>query len=382
MENEADIINHEAILFVGKFSNDGAWQNKYASAAGDLVQRQIISELRVLLPTHKIRYISMEPNRIWPGGRLLSGGINYYDGKFTSSLNLPIIKNIIYAAKILHQCLHLKPRIVIQYNSYLFENIAILIYGKLFGAKTCQIVQDIRVGDEFNWLARQQDRLANLLLKCFDYVLPITQAVADRFSLDKEKYHVFNGGITDKGFDLLKSVVDFKESAVFAGALERHNGIDKLINFWIDRSPELDLHIFGRGGLTSFVVEASENNPRIKYHGFLPQDEIIEWQRTAKFNFCFRFSDGIDEKYFFPSKFFDLACAPGLLVVNNFRNLPSFMADCGGVVATIDQFESLINISDGDVKKISTARRAYVLENCSWISTLNIILDNLKLNVR
>ncbi len=377
MENETALLNHKSILFVGKFSSDGAWQNKYASAAGDLVQRQIISELKAVSPAHKICYMSMEPNRIWPGGRLLSNGVHHSDGEFISFLNFPIVKNIIYAVKIFGRCLRLKPKIIIQYNSYLFENISILLYGKLFGAKTCQIVQDIRVGDEFNWFARQQDRLANLLLKHFQYVLPITQAVADEFSLDKDRYHVFNGGITHKGFQLLNSEVDFKEIAVFAGALERHNGIEKLINFWMDRSPELDLHIFGRGSLTPFVVKASQNNPRIKYHGFLPQDEIVEWQRSAKFNFCFRFSDGIKEEYFFPSKFFDLACAPGLLVVNNFKNLPSFMVGCSGVVEVVDEFNELIILSDETVKKLSAYRRAQVLGTSSWSSVLTTVIEKL-----
>ena len=379
MENKKNSRDHSATLFIGKFSESGASQNKFASAAGDLVQQQIIYELKTLLPTQIVHYISMEPNRVFPGGNLFSAGAYDHNGEFIPYINLPIVKNIIYAIKIFRYCLRLRPGLVIQYNSYLFENISILLYRYLFGAKVCQIVQDVRVGAEFSWLAREQDRLANKLLKRFDYVLPITQAVADKFMLDSGKYHIFHGGVTRRGFELAESKSNIKPFAVFAGALERHNGVDKLIRFWNDRSPNLDLHIFGRGSLASLVAASSIGNQRIKYHGFQSQDEIMKWQRIAKFNFCFRYSDGLQEDYFFPSKFFDLACAPGLLIVNKFKNLPIFMMECDGVVDSIDELEKFVLLPDNEVKKISNHRRALVLRWGTWNSTLRLVVNRLEI---
>ena len=377
MENSNQPRNKRVVFYVGKFSKTGAWQNKFSSAAGDLVQGQIISELKTLSPHQVTRYIAMEPNRIWPGSGLHIKGAKECGGEFISYINLPLIKNIIFATKIFGQCLRHKPDIVIQYNSYLFENIAILLYARLSGAKTCQILQDIRIGREFTWLARQHDKIANLSLKRFDYVLPITEAISKKLGLDKHKYQVFSGGITNRGFELLGSAAKTVNIAVFAGALERHNGIDKLISFWTNRFPELDLHIFGRGSLTSTVLRACDINPRLIYHGFLPQEEIMKWQKIAKFNFCLRYSDGIQEEYFFPSKFFDIACAPGLLIVNNFKNLPPFMKECGGVIDTMDAIEKYVLLPDEDLNKISTCRRDAVLQNSSWHTVLKRIVDRL-----
>lgn len=103
----------------------------------------------------------------------------------------------------------------------------------------------------------------------------------------------------------------------------------------------------------------------------------MKWQKIAKFNFCLRYSDGIQEEYFFPSKFFDIACAPGLLIVNNFKNLPPFMKECGGVIDTMDAIEKYVLLPDEDLNKISTCRRDAVLQNSSWHTVLKRIVDRL-----
>ncbi len=363
-----------SVLFIGHFSRSGAHRNPFASAAGDVVQNQIIKEASHLLPKEQLRFLSMEPQRIWPAGSLYIRGSGSDNGRFVSYINLPIIKNICYAAAILLECFRLRPALVMQYNSYLFENAAILVAAMFLRIRSCLILQDIRIGHQFSLAARIYDKFANMLVGFFDFVMPISRRMAEELQLKDGQFHIFKGGITGQGYELLQCNEPLGDYAVFAGALESHNGIDRIVQLWVDRKVEVDLHVFGRGRLADMVSHYSRLNPHIKYHGFIPHEDVSKWQRSAKFNFCLRYSEGLEEEYFFPSKFFNACCCPGLLIVNNFMNIPSFMLGKRGLVNDLDGVEQLLRLSNDEVMAESLLRRQAVLEEGSWSSALGVVV--------
>ena len=352
------------ILFIGKFNPSDAVSNKYASAAGTIVQEEIISQLVALAPDVDARFIAMEPKRIWPHGELVVSGTNRDNGLFIGYINLPILKNIIFSIVIFLYSLKFRPKLIVQYNSYLFENIAILLCQKFLAIKNCLILQDVRVGSGFSRAARWHDLLSNIFLRKFDLVIPITKRLAEKFKL--KNYIVFNGGITGQGYELLKCHGPLRNIAVFAGALESYNGTDRLIDFWLKHDPSVELHIFGRGSLSDAVKLAAQRNGKIHYHGFQSATEITKWQKIAKFNFCLRFSNKINEEFFFPSKFFNAACAPGLLIVNKFKNLPSYMNEENGVWSASSDLIEILAYDEVEITKMSRHRRECVSLGSSW----------------
>lgn len=352
------------ILFIGKFNPSDAVSNKYASAAGTIVQEEIISQLVALAPDVDARFIAMEPKRIWPHGELVVSGTNRDNGLFIGYINLPILKNIIFSIVIFLYSLKFRPKLIVQYNSYLFENIAILLCQKFLAIKNCLILQDVRVGSGFSRAARWHDLLSNIFLRKFDLVIPITKRLAEKFKLNN--YIVFNGGITGEGYELLKCHGPLRNIAVFAGALEPYNGIDRLIDFWLKHDPCVELHVFGRGSLSDAVKFAAQRNGKIHYHGFQSATEITKWQKIARFNFCLRLSDGIDEEFFFPSKFFNSACAPGILVVNFFKNLPDYMFVQAWDLKTDDKMVDLLRLTDIQIDCATKSRRRNIRDQASW----------------
>jgi glycosyltransferase involved in cell wall biosynthesis len=368
------------ILFIGHFSNEGANINHAASAAGDIVQKQIINESVVLLGGGNVISLSLEPKPCWPKGPLCVKSAVNGDVFFPSFINLPLIKNIIFSIHILYQSIKFRPSMVVQYNSYLFENLVILLIKFLLKIYSCCIIQDVRVGSTFTKRAIYQDKIANFFIKYFDMVIPVTESLAQHIKLKPDKYIVFQGGITSFGFECLK-VDDFKEGyAVFAGALEPHNGILKLLDAWDNM--DIKLHIFGKGALEGTVIAASLTTPNVIYHGFCTQDEVMKWQSLSRFNICLRYSEGINSEYFFPSKFFNISLCPGLVVLNDFVGIPGFLKSSEGLcLDNLSDLAKIQSVSDAQIRVSSKSRRKYIIENNTWSSILKKVFERAKFQV-
>lgn len=60
---------------------------------------------------------------------------------------------------------------------------------------------------------------------------------------------------------------------IYAGVLEKHKGVDILINAYIKSKSDFELHILGDGSLKENVIKMSDKG--VKYLGFLPRSELI-----------------------------------------------------------------------------------------------------------
>lgn len=363
-------------LFICRISR--ANSRSSLSIAGDLVQREIISDFQKINNDNSFYFLALEPQPTWPKGDLFCKGGFEDNGKFVGYINLPILKNLIFMFFIFIYSLRFKN--VVQYNSYFFENIGILFSSIFVRNKKIIILQDYRVGGDFSKLAICYDIVSNKLLKYFDIIVPVSNMLAMNLNIS-DKSIIFKGGITAPGYQFYKKDLNncSEKFAVFAGALEKHNGIDKLINFWVSNNIDIPLHIFGRGKLSSYVLNNS-NNRNIIYHGFSSQETVSKWQEKAFLNFCLRYSEGLNEEFFFPSKFFNLCCCPGILVFNNFKNLPDFFVnDSIGLLS--DDWSNLLFLLDLNPKSIDVMteverRRSFILKYHTWYAILNKILGN------
>lgn len=371
----------KSTLFVCRISHENS--NSSLSIAGDLVQREIINDCEKLYSNNNFYFLAMEPQPIWPKGNLFCKSKIEKGGKFINYINLPVLKNLIFMVFIF--IYSLKYKNIIQYNSYFFENIAILFSGIFVKNNKIIILQDYRVGGDFSKLAIFYDVISNKLLRFFDTIIPVSDALAIKLNIF-HKSIIFKGGITTYGYEFCsKNLNDFDEKiAVFAGALEKHNGIDKLIDFWTSHNIKIPLHVFGRGRLSDYVLKNS-NNINIFYHGFSSQEVVSKWQERAFVNFCLRYSEGLNEEFFFPSKFFNLCCCPGILVFNNFKNLPDFFINDSIGLLSNDWVNllTLLNLKPNSIEMISEVRKRkdFILENHTWYAILKKVLDNSKIGV-
>jgi glycosyltransferase involved in cell wall biosynthesis len=355
-----------------------------SSTAGNQVQRQIFVELhKACADGDKVCCFSMAPQPFWPKGPLISPTLSEDGIDFIGYLNLPMIKHVVFATRLLIKMFKLRPALSLQYNSYLAENLALLaLKARWPRGALVSIVQDVNVRDDATvftkgWFRSWSERISLRLLSRFDGIFPISQAIIDDFDLPSRRSHVFQGGVTEFAMKLAEAPVDtLLDIGLFAGALEPHNGIDVLVNAWLAQGIEQPLHVFGRGSLQSMVSQAAAQSEKIVYHGFQSEEVILMWQRQAKWNFCLRYSQGLDERYFFPSKFFNVMCAPGGVIVNDFKALPgnvrkhlcvaaNDLSDLEGCLAQATTLAGRADVAE---------RRQKVLSNHSWTALVQRVL--------
>lgn len=376
------------VAFVGHFSSSESRVDLGVSPAGDQVQSEIFKSIIAVMPYAEVIAISMQPVASWPRGKLFKNSLTTFNVKFLGFFNIPIFKHLIFSIGLLYQLIKLSPDLCIQYNSYFFENICLRLYRLLKpSVKISIIIQDVHVDKDFG-IGKFVKEGAKSALEFFsmrsakkaDCVVAISDAIVEDFCFNKRTSFIFPGGVTSFAHPLLLSQLisnEVDKYAVFAGALEPHNGINKIIDGWLSQSIPYVLHIFGRGSLSAYVKAASERSDYIVYHGFVSDTIVRDFQESAHWNICLRYSIGLDERYFFPSKFFNSACAPGHLIVNRFYGLPNILLDHLLIVnSDFSNLSDLIECSSNDVSSADVIlRRDVVKRNFSWNVCVSEILN-------
>lgn len=377
-------MNVRRVAFVGHFSPASSALDKANSTAANQVQNQILQELIGVCAADSVYCYVMAPHASWPEGPFLTRSRQEGAVEFVGYINLPVLKHVIFSLRFFWRMCIARPNLCLQYNSYLFENIALLTFRLIFRSSILAvIIQDIHAisGNRFfskKYFRSLFEKASLSLARRFSIIVPVSDAIISEFGFDPSKCFVFKGGVTKFADELaLYECGDLEDIGVFAGGLEPHNGIDKLIEQWLLNECKQELHVFGKGSLEEYVRLSALRSEKIIFHGFQPERVIINFQRKARWNFCLRYSSGIDERYFFPSKFFNILSAPGCVVVNEFFGLPEDLIKYLIVVRDdiSDIVPRLASVPFKLISDITRDRRVIVRANHSWRACIKKILD-------
>lgn len=369
------------VLFIGHFSQLEDVR-RGASAAGDSVQRKIIDSLRRLQDC-KVSAISQRSSQAWPKGHFFLFHSEDRYATFPMILNVPLVRDFWFGVICFVYIFRHRPDRVVQYNSYFFVNVFVLLASVFSGHKSIAIVQDHRVGSSFKFSSRIHDKISSIFLRYFWRVVPVSEALSDCLGLSSQKSFVFPGAMEHeapiKGKITAQTGVLSTEifTVLYAGALEKHNGIDKLVDFWPSVPENFHLVIYGRGSLEKYVIDASLVSPNVCFRGFASKDDIHFQMISSDFNICFRFGDGIDERFFFPSKFFSVNCYPGFSLVNDFHGVPSCYSSMGSII--YNDLSNLVDVLTSDrntLSRITDSRQRYLFDEYNWTKFLAKVVND------
>jgi glycosyltransferase involved in cell wall biosynthesis len=370
---------------VGHFRPSREMPDAATSAAGEQVQRQILAELIRLVPAGEVIAYSMAPSQAWPRGPLVRRSSVEGRTRFIGYFNLPVLRHLVFSLRLLRLLAVSRPRVCLSYNSYFFENLALLVSRGLFGPqRLAMVLQDLLILDGVSLYSRaglrsRWERAALWAVRRFDVLVPVSDRIVEDFGFDRARCFVFQGGITDFAARIAESPVPpyLQPIGLFAGMLEPYNGLDRLLRRWVTGAPPGVLHVFGHGSLAVAAASAAANSPYIVFHGQQPPEQIEPWLRVARWNFCLRYDVGLNQAYFFPSKLFNIVCAAGLPVVNDFAGLPADLREHLCVVDDDleDLFDRIGEFSERPDRDAINGRRAMVLERHSWRSCVARILE-------
>lgn len=355
------------VLFLGHFSSF-KFAEVGASPAGDFVQRGIIDSLNSL-PHLELKSISQRPSRAWPNGAFYLKGCCDGYGFYPFIFNLPLVREVAFALQCLFFLIKFRPEKIVQYNSYFFLNILVVLYSLFFRADSIIILQDYRTGNFFSISQRIHDFLAGIFVRFYSLTIPVTKDLGCRLKIDVDRIYVFPGAMEHEVPVRIKTEKNEKINKVvlFAGALEDYNGISRLLKIWSEMPKFLVLHIYGGGSKLSLVRDFAEIHCNIIYGGYTTKNEVHKKMAHSDFNVCFRFSEGLDDRFFFPSKFFSVNCYQGFVLINKFSNIPEEYDSCEFMVR--DDFSNLSEILQADknlLDKVTICRQDLLFDKFNW----------------
>lgn len=135
-------------------------------------------------------------------------------------------------------------------------------------------------------------------------VIALTEDLAKDFAPEKP-YLVIEGIIDEKEIcsDIKINNNNNRKIIVYTGSLEKKYGIKNIVDgIQMINNLNIEFHIYGRGDYEEELQEICRNDKRIKYKGFISNDEILNVQRSADFLINARSPEDEYVKYSFPSK--------------------------------------------------------------------------------
>lgn len=144
------------------------------------------------------------------------------------------------------------------------------------------------------------------MLLCGKYIV-LNKHVIEKY-LSGKPYIVIDGGVDESDIKRYEKPVQKKKehNVLFCGALTEYNGILSLIDAMeYLRDTDIVLDIYGGGYLEECVVEASKKNSKIRYHGRISNQEVMQKQREAWLLINPRIVDDPITQVTFPSKTFE-----------------------------------------------------------------------------
>lgn len=261
---------------------------------------------------------------------------------------------------------------------------AALAAAALRGFTTVGIVTDVPCHRPNTVKVPLNEKINLSLMKRFDKYLLLTEQMNEVVNPKRRPYVVMEGHA-----DTAMAQVDnrFEDKAqprvcLYAGSLRKIYGIGNLVQGFLKANvPNTELHVYGSGDFAVELTELSKQNPQIKYHGVVPNTDIVKTELSAMLLINPRPTDEDYTKYSFPSKNMEYM-ASGTPVLTT--KLPGMPADhlphvylieeetADGIAAVLSD---LLNRDASELHEKGKAAKAFVLGEKNNVSQARKLLD-------
>ena len=382
-----------AIVFLGPVLPEGMCNcSPLANVAGNKFQIQLLEALRKASGVWPA-IISYLPIGVFPKSRTLfvrSRQITFNDGlqaRLISFMNVIILKqltmglaNLIFLINWLRRHRHQR-RFVFVYNVYPPMSFPVILATRLLRGKAVAVVLDFPHNLSFNFqgwkgmLQRINVWLESHSLVHFDGIISCTKYVVEDFAPGRPMI-VMEGGVNPADVETRSEPArqpGLESVCFFSGTLSEINGIDLLLKaFRLIPDPSFRLWIFGKGPLETDVQAASLQDKRIVYWGFLPNEEVMFYQRQATVLLNARPTDQLITRYTFPSKLSEYMLSGRPVITTALPGIPKDYFDCVYVLSeeTPIGLASLIRYVCAkpafELAEFGSRAREFILQTRNW----------------
>lgn len=276
----------------------------------------------------------------YPNSKLLHFGRNRetlscgYTCRWLHTVNIPVLKQISRrqdAKIILRRWLreHKNDGVILTYSIPPFLVRDILRASKTYGVKTVAIIPDLLRDMYLNENAKspitklKQLYLGPALKRQGEYTgyVYLTDAMHEVVAPDKP--YIVMEGIAHIDQIPESTAKAYPRAVMYAGMLFEKYGIMNLVEAFeqID-DPDLQLWLFGVGTAVSRIEEHAARDPRIIYHGSVPRDQILQYERKATLLVNPRDPKDAFTQYSFPSKTIEYMLSGTPLLTTRLKGIP------------------------------------------------------------
>ncbi len=210
------------------------------------------------------------------------------------------------------------------------SSLGAILACRFFGIKSIGVVTDVpgfRVQHKKTDLSTKlADAIGTYLVGQFDSYVLLSESMTDVISINCKPYTVIEGmyqlsqRYADKDFDYLDKT---KFNVIYAGSLHYQYGVMNLVKAVMNSlEEEIVLHIFGTGEAETEIKSIADENPKIKYHGFIRHDDLLQIERQASLLVNPRPVNDEYVKYSFPSKNMEYMASGTPTLLTNIPSLP------------------------------------------------------------
>lgn len=220
---------------------------------------------------------------------------------------------------------------------------------------------------------------------CEKYIV-LNKHVIDKY-LPGKPYIVVDGGVDEADIKRYEKPVqkNGEHNVLFCGVLTEYNGILNLIDAMeYLHDEDIVLDIYGGGYLEDRVTEASKKNPKIRYHGRVSNQEVMQKQREAWLLINPRIVDDPIAQVTFPSKTFEylLSGTPVLSTRLNgygeeYEDHMYWIEDLSAN-ALANTIGSIRNIEMHEYNNMGESAKSMIVSKKSWMRQCSRIYEFLK----
>lgn len=171
-----------------------------------------------------------------------------------------------------------------------------------------------------SFLKRFDYRKINRLYNYVDGFVLFSEYMKERLPAESKPWTVIEGVATVEKLDLNETVRS--KAMMYAGTLHKNIGIESILDSLRYLPEDLELWIFGDGELKEEIIARSRDDVRITFFGFMPREEVFEYEKRASVLVNARNPDDLFTKYSFPSKTFEYLYSGTPFVTTKLTGVP------------------------------------------------------------
>lgn len=214
-----------------------------------------------------------------------------------------------------------------------------------------------------------------------DRFVLLTEQMAAPLHVGDRPYLVMEGMCADAA-PALPALQSRAFSLLYTGRLNRRYGIELLLDAMkLLDDPDVELWLCGSGEMEQEIRARAEDDPRIRFFGFLPHEETVQLQRQAAVLVNPRTNQGEYTKYSFPSKTLEYMASGRPVMMFRLDGIPGeydpFLTYIPeqSAVSIRDTVKSLKKLSQAELDAMGARGRAFVLKNKNRNVQMRRVLD-------